>query len=96
MKFDLETKMMECWRVVDDIKFVYEEFTDGVTPIDLDQMANLLLGMEEMYERKFERLWNEFEKVCAHGGIFLDDDLVTLAKLGVEHGVKTVSKGCSK
>ena len=78
--FDLETKMMECWRVVDDIKFIYEEFHDGVSSMSRDQMANLLLGMEQMYERKFERLWDEFEKVCGHGGIFLSESEVLLCK----------------
>lgn len=77
--FDLETKIMECWKVVDDIKFLYEEFHDGVKPMSPDQQANLLLGLHQMYDLKFERLWDEFEKVCNHGGIFLEEELVTVA-----------------
>ena len=84
--FDLETKMMECWRVVDDIKFIYEEFHDGVSSMSRDQMANLLLGMEEMYDRKFERLWDEFEKVFGHGCIFLSESEVLLCKQHREYG----------
>ncbi len=78
--FDLESKMMDCWGVVDDIKFLYEEFHDGVKPMSPDQQANLLLGLHQMYELKFERLWDEFEKICGHGGIFLSESEVLLCK----------------
>ncbi len=78
--FDLETKMMDCWGVVDDIKFLYEEFHDGVKPMSPDQQANLLLGLHQMYELKFERLWDEFERICGHGGIFLSESEVLLCK----------------
>ena len=43
-------------------------------------MANLLLGMSTMYRRRFETLWNSFDKVCNHGGIFLEEELVTVAQ----------------
>jgi hypothetical protein len=39
-----------------------------------DELANILIGMEYMYHRKFERLFREYEAVCHHGGIFLDAD----------------------
>jgi len=78
--FDLEEKIMDCWKVVDDIKFICEEYYDDIEPMNPDKMANLLLGMEEMYKRKFERLWNDFENASNHGGIYLSESEVLMCK----------------
>jgi len=78
--FRLEERIMDCWRVVDDIKVIYEEHLDSPEQMSEDEMANILLGLSTLYNRKFDRLFTEFEKVCRHGGIFLDKDLVEVAK----------------
>ncbi len=74
--FKLEDLITECWQVTSDIKVVYEEHLDSPTPMDEDEVANILIGMETLYNRKFERLFREYEAVCNHGGIFLDEDTV--------------------
>lgn len=71
--FDLEQLIMECWQVTSDIKVVYEEHID-FGPMSEDEIANILIGMEQLYSKKFERLFREYEAVCKHGGIFLDED----------------------
>jgi len=78
--FELEELIMECWQVTSDIKVVYEEQLDAPKPMTEDELANILIGMEYMYQRKFERLFREYEKVCNHGGIFLDEDDVQAVK----------------
>jgi hypothetical protein len=78
--FKLEDLIMECWQVTSDIKVVYEEHLDSPTPMNDDELANILIGMEYMYQRKFERLFREYEAVCNHGGIFLDEDDVKAIK----------------
>ena len=78
--FNLEDLIMECWQVTSDIKVVYEEYLDSPTPMSEDELANILIGMEYMYQRKFERLFREYEAVCHHGGIFLDKEDVTAIK----------------
>ena len=72
--FELEELIMDCWQVTSDIKVVYEEHLDAPKPMTEDELANILIGMEYMYHRKFERLFREYEAVCHHGGIFLDAD----------------------
>ena len=67
--FDLEQEIMVCWNVVDDIKLLYNHFGDnprfgGLDPKAEDEMMNLLLGLESMYQLKFEKLFATFEKVC--------------------------------
>ena len=77
---DLEEKIMECWNVTSDIKLTYEEYLDSSEPMSEDELSNILIGIEYLYNRKFQRLWQAFETVCNHGGIFLDKDLVTIVK----------------
>ena len=78
--FDLEARIMDCWNVTSDIKVVYEEHLDSPTPMTEDEMANILIGMEYLYNRKFTRLFEEYEAILKHGGVFLDESTVATIK----------------
>lgn len=60
-RFDLEEQMLNCWNVTEDINIL----TEGVMEQDLtkDQIANALMGLEQMYELKFNKMWNTFTKL---------------------------------
>jgi hypothetical protein len=77
---ELEDRIMDCWSVTSDIKVAYEEYLDSPEPMDEDELSNILIGIEYLYNRKFQKLWQTFEEVCDHGGIWLDKDLVKSAK----------------
>lgn len=67
--FDLEQKIMNAWNVVDDVDDVYkyvgdDPFFKGMDPKHADKIMNLLLGIKEMYNLRFESLWRDFEDVC--------------------------------
>ena len=79
---ELEDRIMDCWSVTSDIKLVYEEYLDSPEPMSEDELSNILIGIEYLYNRKFQRLWQAFEEVCAHGGVFLDKEQVIAAKKG--------------
>ena len=66
-RFDFEQQIMTCWNVVEDIKAVYE-LSDLRQPSE-DEMSNLLLGLQAMYQIKFEKLMNMFEKMVHNGQI---------------------------
>jgi hypothetical protein len=78
--YKLEERIMDCWSITNDIKLVYEEYLDSPEPMDKDELSNILIGIEYLYNRKFQRLWQAFEEMCDHGGIWLDKDLVKSAK----------------
>lgn len=65
-RFDLEQEIMRCWNVVDDLqllnKYVLEGTPDGAE-LSKDRIANYLLGMEAVYELKFQELWTTFEQL---------------------------------
>jgi hypothetical protein len=59
--FDLEQGIMKCWNVVDDLDLIYSRTMEK--PLDQDEMANILLGMKELYQMKFEECFNHFEGI---------------------------------
>lgn len=61
-RFDFEQQIMSCWNVTEDIKLVYENVLDRETPLTEDELANVLLGLEHLYQLKFERLFEMFEQ----------------------------------
>lgn len=71
-RFDLEQEIMECWNITSDINDVFEYVMNGdgkLTPADRDRVANILLGMSQLYELKFNKLFNTFEQ-CVKTGEF--------------------------
>ena len=67
--FDLEQQILQCWNVVDDIKLLYNHFGDnpkfeGLDPKAEDEMMNLLLGLESVYQLKFDNMFRTFEDVA--------------------------------
>lgn len=65
-RFTLEDQIMECWGVVDDLDMVYS--TEALYE-DQDRMMNVLLGMQELYRLRFERLFQTFEHLIHEGKI---------------------------
>ncbi len=65
-RFTLEDQLMECWGVVDDLDMVYS--TEALYE-DQDRMMNVLLGMQELYKIRFQRLFNTFEHLVHEGKI---------------------------
>jgi len=60
-QFDLEQQIMDCWHVVDDLKVVSESvLEDGFDP---DKIVNILIGMEYLYQVKFDHMFRTFEKL---------------------------------
>jgi hypothetical protein len=59
-QFDLEQGIMNCWNICDDIKIIAENVLEAKT-VDRDKIANMLLGMAELYQLKFEKTFSDFE-----------------------------------
>jgi hypothetical protein len=62
-RFDLEQQIMNCWNVVEDIKlldlYVLEGKPEG-GEMTKDEISNYLLGLESIYQLKFDQLFNTF------------------------------------
>lgn len=65
-RFDLEDEIMKCWNITEDIDMIMERILDSKSfegmPAELsDKTANLLIGLKELYNLRFQRLWETFE-----------------------------------
>lgn len=67
-RFVFEQQIMNCWHVVDDIKTLNKQFLDTGN-MTKDQVSNYLLGLETIYQVKFEQLFDLFEKMIHEGKI---------------------------
>ena len=61
--YDLEPMIMDCWDVCDDIRAVYKQIGDGKREPTQDELMNALLGIQQLYQWKFEQLFDKFEDV---------------------------------
>jgi len=61
-RFDLETDIMNCWSIVEDIKELNRCMLDRRKMTE-DEISNYLLGLQTIYQVKFERLFETFEKL---------------------------------
>jgi hypothetical protein len=64
---------MECWNVTTDIRTVSEYLQDA--PLEAgreDKIANMLMGIEALYEAKFNKLFRSFEQMVREHAKTLD------------------------
>jgi hypothetical protein len=63
-RFDFEQQILKCWNVTDDIKEVSEHFLEhDDSNFTKDKVANSLIGLADLYDIKFNKLWDLFEDV---------------------------------
>jgi regulator of replication initiation timing len=60
-RFDFEQQLMDCWRITDDIRDASEALLEG--NLNTDETSNILIGLRQLYELKFNKLWDMFEGV---------------------------------
>jgi hypothetical protein len=63
---------MSCWNIREEINFLWVQIMDGA-PIDNDEICNILLGMQQQYDRKFEALFETFTQSHGLDGTDLKD-----------------------
>ncbi len=58
-RFDLEQQILDCWNVVGELALVNENvLEDKISKYDT---SNILLGIEKLYDLKFQKLFSTFE-----------------------------------
>ena len=60
-RFDLEQEIMKAWAICDDLGILYEHVMER--DLDKDTISNALLGLQTMYQMKFETLFDTFEQM---------------------------------
>jgi hypothetical protein len=54
-RLDLEQQIMQCWNIVDDLDYLGKL-------LETDDAQNLLIGLKALYQAKFEKLFDTFER----------------------------------
>lgn len=63
-RFDFEQQIVKCWNVTDDLREVSDHFLEyHDANFTKDRVANSLNGLAELYDIKFNKLWDLFEEV---------------------------------
>ena len=67
-RFDLEQEILNCWRVTDDIDLVATLISNThLEPRDQDKLMNVLIGLKELYNARFDSLFHTFEILVSEG-----------------------------
>ena len=71
-RFDFEQQIMSCWNITTDLK----DLNEGVIESDLsrDQISNALMGLEQLYQLRFDKLFRQFETLVQEHAQTLDRD----------------------
>jgi hypothetical protein len=64
-RFDLEQQILQCWNLCEDISTLAE----GMMEQDLstDQIVNVLNGLHDLYDIRFNKLFETFETLLREG-----------------------------
>jgi hypothetical protein len=57
----LEEKIMDCWSICNDLETVYQQIGDGEREPTTTELMNALMGMQQLYQWKFEQLLSKYE-----------------------------------
>ena len=60
-RFDFEQDIYQCWHIIDDLKQLTEMVLDR--DASTDDIANVLLGLQTLYDDRFEQLLENFESL---------------------------------
>ena len=84
-RFDFEQQIMNCWNVTSDIRTVTEYLLDA--PLEdgrEDKIANMLMGIEALYNAKFDKLFSQFEDLIREQAQHLDRDYKAVDEFNAE------------
>jgi len=78
-RFDLEQEIMDCWKVTDDINMVTKHFIDspqwkGMSAELADAIMNKYFAIAELYEVKFQNLFDTFVDCIPDLNSYIEDD----------------------
>lgn len=65
-RFHVEQEIMNCWQIVDDLGTLLDAIDKNATE---DQIANIIIGIKDLYNFKFEKLYDNFSELVETNNI---------------------------
>ena len=81
-RFDFEQQIMNCWNVTSDLKDLNEALLES--DLTKDQISNILTGIEQLYQIRFDKLFRQFETLVRECGHVLDRDSDAIDEFNAE------------
>ena len=81
-RFDFEQQIMSCWNVTSDLKDLNEALLES--DLTKDQISNILTGIEQLYQIRFDKLFRQFEDLISEYAHTLDRDSDTIDEFNAE------------
>lgn len=61
VRFDLEQQILQCWNICDELKLLNELVLEK--EISRDDTSNIIMGLETLYQHKFDKCFQLFEEL---------------------------------
>lgn len=68
-RFDLEEAMGEMLATQNDIETMIYAIGDSPIKYSEDELLNMLIGMKQLNEARYQKMWNIFESLIKNGTI---------------------------
>lgn len=62
-RFDLEQAIMALWGTTEDIKLLFEHYYEHHDSMSVDDMANVLLGLQQLVHMRGQKTFDIFERI---------------------------------
>ena len=68
-RFELEDAMSNLHQIGEDIETIIYAIGDSPIKHTEDQLLNMLIGMKQLHDTRYQKMWNVFEQLIKNGTI---------------------------
>lgn len=68
-RFELEDAMSDLHQIGEDIETIIYAIGDSPIKHTEDQLLNMLIGIKQLHETRYQKMWNIFESLIKNGTI---------------------------
>ena len=68
-RFDLEEAMSNLHQIGEDIETIIYAIGDSPIKHTEDQLLNMLIGIKQLHDTRYQKMWNVFEQLIKNGTI---------------------------
>ena len=68
-RFDLEDAMSNLHQIGEDIETIIYAIGDSPIKHTEDQLLNMLIGIKQLHDTRYQKMWNTFEQLIQNGTI---------------------------
>ena len=68
-RFELEDAMSNLHQIGEDIETIIYAIGDSPIKHTEDQLLNMLIGMKQLHDTRYQKMWNTFEQLIQNGTI---------------------------